>query len=87
MSESPAQLPAESPDSSSTESSTPAPAESPAESPASADGDPAVPERPNRAARRGKAHGHDGTPAPDRGFGRRARPAQGRRFNPIRRTG
>ncbi len=83
MSESPAQLPAESPDSSSTESPTP----SPAESPTSADGDPAVPERPNRAARRGKARGHDGTPAPDRGFGRRARPAQGRRFNPIRRTG
>ncbi len=83
MSESPAQYPAESPDSSSTESSTPAPAESPT----SADGDPAVPERLNRAARRGKARGQDGTPAPDRGFGRRARPAQGRRFNPIRRTG
>jgi hypothetical protein len=79
MSESPAQYPAESPDS----SSTPAPAESTA----SADGDPAVPERLNRAARRGKARGQDGTPAPDRGFGRRARPAQGRRFNPIRRTG
>jgi hypothetical protein len=83
MSESPAPLPAESPDSSSTESPTP----SSAETPTPADGDPAVPERPNRAARRGKAHGHDGTPAPDRGFGRRARPAQGRRFNPIRRTG
>jgi hypothetical protein len=79
MSESPAQLP----DSSSTEP----PAPSPAESPRSADGDPAVPERPNRAARRGKARGQDGTPAPDHGFGRRARPAQGRRFNPIRRTG
>ena len=83
MSESPAQLPAESPDSSSTEPPTPAPTGSPT----SADGDAAVPERPNRAARRGKAHGQDGAPAPDRGFGRRARPAQGRRFNPIRRTG
>jgi hypothetical protein len=41
---------------------------------------------PNRAARRGKARGHD-TAAPNPGFGRRARPAQGRRFNPIRRTG
>lgn len=41
----------------------------------------------NRAARRGKARGHDATPPPDRGVGRRAQAAQGRRINPIRRTG
>jgi hypothetical protein len=87
MSESPAPQPAESPDSSSAGSPTPTPAESPTPSPEGADGDTAVPERLNRAARRGKARGQDGAPAPDHGFGRRARPAQGRRFNPIRRTG
>ena len=41
----------------------------------------------NRAARRGKADKHDGTPAAGRGGGVRSRPAQGRRINPIRRTG
>ena len=83
MSTSPAQSSAGSPDPSSTGSPSP----SPVEPSTAADGDPAVPERPNRAARRGGARGQDGTPPPDRGFSRRARPAQGRRFNPIRRTG
>jgi hypothetical protein len=41
----------------------------------------------NRAARRGAARGQDLTPVPSRTVGRRARPAQGRRINPIRRTG
>ena len=41
----------------------------------------------NRAARRGKGRGHDTVHGVERGFGGRARSAQGRRFNPIRRTG
>jgi hypothetical protein len=48
---------------------------------------PADPAPLNRAARRGKARGGDAGAALERGFGGRARPAQGRRFNPIRRTG
>ncbi len=41
----------------------------------------------NRAARRGKARAQNPGPAGERDFGPRARSAQGRRFNPIRRTG
>ena len=47
--------------------------------------DPAADDRPNRAARRGKralpAHSHD------RGAAPHSRGAQGRRINPVRRTG
>ena len=44
-------------------------------------------DRPNRAARRGKREG--AVPAPSRGHGAapHARGAQGRRVNPVRRTG
>jgi hypothetical protein len=41
----------------------------------------------NRAARRGKGRGHDTVHGVERSAGGRARSAQGRRFNPIRRTG
>lgn len=42
---------------------------------------------PNRAARRGKATDQVPAPARYRGSAWHARPAQGRRVNPIRRTG
>jgi hypothetical protein len=45
------------------------------------------PVRPNRAARRGTARKGGSAAAPDHAFGGRARPAQGRRVIPIRRTG
>jgi hypothetical protein len=41
----------------------------------------------NRAARRGQARKTAAAVAADRAAGRRAQPVQGRRINPIRRTG
>ncbi|MFC4947213.1 hypothetical protein [Pseudonocardia sp. GCM10023141] len=48
---------------------------------------PPAPAPVNRAERRGKAQKHDSTELRHQGSGRHARPAQGRRINPVRRTG
>jgi hypothetical protein len=43
--------------------------------------------RPNRAARRGKRSGTEPAPSHGRGAAPHARGVQGRRINPVRRTG